>query len=628
MMESMRNAAKSWIAKVLLGILAASFGVWGIADVFRGYHAGALVTVGSEEISAQEFTRSLTRYLQDLQQQTGQAISSEDARKLGIDRSVLNNLVQTAAVDDQAKRLKLGVGDSLIVDETAANPNFQGADGKLDKQTFLSLLQQNGLTEQIYMASEKRNKLRQAINDAVSADFAPPQALLEALYRDRNEQRDARYFVIKTADGEIPAPTDDDIKKQYEANPAAYTAPEYRTVAVMAVEPADIAKKQTITDEDLKAGYEKYKADYYTPEKRTILQITFPSEAEAKAAKDKIAAGTDFMAVAKERGLTEADATFTDAVKTDFLDPAVAEAAFSLAEGTVSDPIKGGFATTLLKIVKVTPDHQASLDEVKLKLTERLQLERAADEIDSIYNAVEDARAAQTKFEAIADTAGISFKLIGPVDATGRGKDGKDITFPHSAEVLKAAFESDVGVENDAISLDQGYAWYEVREVAPSAVKPLAEVKDQVVKDIIAAKVREVSLDKAKKLAERASGGIAMEDLAKETNATIQTATGLKRNETSADFDAEAVKAVFAIPENSFTYALEGDGKGAKVIQSQAVLLPPFDPKSEEAKQIAGQANQGLGSDGMAAYLAQLQRQAGVTINEELWRQIAGTAQQ
>ena len=85
---------------------------------------------------------------------------------------------------------------------------------------------------------------------------------------------------------------------------------------------------------------------------------------------------------------------------------------------------------------------------------------------------------------------------------------------------------------------------------------------------------------------------------------------------------------MFAIPENSFTVSLEGDGKGAKVIQSQAVLLPPFDNTSAEAKELTAEAGEGIGADALSAYLASLQATSGVTINEDLWRQISGTTQQ
>ena len=52
MMDAMRNAGKTWVAKLLLGLLAMSFGVWGIADVFRGFGQGPLASVGEQEISA------------------------------------------------------------------------------------------------------------------------------------------------------------------------------------------------------------------------------------------------------------------------------------------------------------------------------------------------------------------------------------------------------------------------------------------------------------------------------------------------------------------------------------------------------------------------------------------------
>jgi peptidyl-prolyl cis-trans isomerase D len=628
MMDAMRNAAKTWVAKILLGILALTFGVWGIADVFNFSRQGPLVTVGEQEVSAEDYSRALNSQLQQFAEQTGTPLTIEDARKLGIDRSVLNQLIQTAVVDDQIQKLSLGVSDAFIVAETAANPAFHDSSGKFDKDAFLRTLAAAGLSEEAYLAGERRDRLRKSIADAVNEDFTPPKALIDALYRDRSEQRDARYFVVKAAETEVPAPGDDEIKKQYDGNPQSYTAPEYRTIALMTVAPADIAKNQAISAEDIATGYEKYKLDYFTPERRTILQLAFPDEAAAKKAKERLDGGLDFLALAKEMGVTEADMTFTDAIKKDFIDPAVAEAAFALAEGAVSEPVKGALTVTLLKAVNITPEKQETLEEVKAKLTERLQLEKATEVVLAIYDQVEDARAAQTKFEDIAQTTGITFQLIGPVDATGRGNDGKDVTIPHGEEVLRAAFASDVGVENDAVSNDNDYVWYEVREVAPSVVRPLDEVKDAVVKDILAAKVRELALEKATKLAERAKSGTPLETLAAEVTATVQSATGLKRNETSADFDAAAVQAVFAIPENAFTVAPEGDGKGAKVIQSQAVLLPPFDAASAEAKEITEQTEQGIGADALSSYLASLQDTSGVTINEELWRQIAGTTQQ
>ena len=628
MMESMRNAAKGWVAKLLIGLLAVSFGVWGIADVFRHLGSGALATVGTAEISAQEFSQAFTQYIQNFARQTGQPLTPEEARKQGIDRAVLDNLIQSAAIDNQSSHMKLAIADTMLAEEVIQNQAFQGLDGKFDAKQFKQFLVSNGVSEAGYFAEQRRSRLREALTGTADGDVVANQSLVEALYRHRNEQRDARFFTVKTADSEVSAPSNEEVKAEYETNPAAYTAPEYRAIAVMTAEPADIASKIEITNEEIAAGYDKYKTEYFQPEKRTILQISFPTLDEAKAAKDRIAAGTDFLAIAKERGFAETDVTFADKARTDFLDAAIADAAFALSEGAVSEPIKGGLATALLKATKITPEHQATLDEVKTELGARLKLERARDEIQSIYNAVEDARAASTKFEDIAAKASIAFRLIAASDAQGKDKSGQDIDMPQKADLLKAVFGSDVGVENDAISSDEGYVWYEVREVVPSAVKPLDVVKAGATAQVVANKVRAKSEEKAKAFVERLKSGSTLEDIAKEAGAEVQTAQGMKRNESDATFDPAAVAALFAVPESGYAYALEADGKGAKVIQSQAVLMQAFDVASADAKAIADEIKGQAGNDLLSGYLAALQKESGVSINEALWRQISGTQTQ
>jgi peptidyl-prolyl cis-trans isomerase D len=358
------------------------------------------------------------------------------------------------------------------------------------------------------------------------------------------------------------------------------------------------------------------------------LQLSFPTLEDATAAKDKLATGADFLALAKEMGFSETDVTFADKTKREFFDPAIAEAAFGLAEGAISDPIKGALATVLLKAEKVAPEHQSTLQEIKLELIDRLKLEHAREEIQSIHDAVEDARAAQTKFEDIASKAAIPFQLIAASDASGKDRDGKDITMPAKSELLRASFNSDVGVDNNTISLDDGYVWYEVREVVPSALRPFDTVKESARSAVIANKVREKSRQTAAKLVERAQSGAALEDLAKEMQAEIRTVQGLKREESDAHFDPVAVAAIFSVPENGFAFAVERDGRTTKVMQSQAVLLPPFDAASADAKSINDQLKGAAANDVMFAYLGALQKETGVTINETLWRQISGTQTQ
>jgi peptidyl-prolyl cis-trans isomerase D len=624
MLESLRNAGKSWVAKILLVLLAISFGIWGIEDFTGGTRSNVLATVGEQQISSQQYTDAYRQALQGLAQRTGQVLTQEDARTLGYDKVVLDNLVQSAALDAQADQLSLKVSPQAIVDAAHRIPAFKGADGNFDPKLFANVLLQNGMSEASFIAIESRNRGRQALTSAVNGGFQPPTTLIEALTRHRDEQRDAKYFLIGASEAEVAAPAGEELKKQYEATPTAYTAPEYRTIGVLKIEPSDIAAKMVVSEEELKAGYEKYKREYFTPERRTILQIPFDSEQQAREAKSRIAGGTDFLVIARERNIPDSDLTFANQTKSEFLDKAIADAAFALKPGEVSDVVKGGLVTALLKAQSVTPERQAPLDEVRDALKLKLQTERAQEEIQSVFDAVENARNNRTPFEEIAKAQGIPFILVPKVSAAGIDQTGKDVEMPEKQALLKAAFGSDVGVENEPLHPNDSYYWYEVREVVPSALKPFDAVQAQVKSDVVARKLRELMAERAKKIVASLKAGSTLEVQAAEAKAEVKQVTGLRRNEATNEFDAASISALFSAPENGFAWNLEGDGRTAKIMQSQPVIAAPFDRKSPLAQQVENELKAKASSDIVASYLAAVKQESGVSINDKLWQQVAG----
>ena len=116
MLDVFRRASKGWTAKILMGLLVLSFGIWGIADVFRGFTTGALATVGGRKISVDEAQRLYQQRLRYYSEQSGKAITPEEARKLGLDRLVLAELLRDAALDSEASNMKLAISDAQIAD--------------------------------------------------------------------------------------------------------------------------------------------------------------------------------------------------------------------------------------------------------------------------------------------------------------------------------------------------------------------------------------------------------------------------------------------------------------------------------------------------------------------------------
>lgn len=628
MMEALRNGAKTWVAKLLLGLVMAVFAILGVSSMdmsatMRGLFKQDLATVGGKAIPGEVYSNELKRTLQQISNQSGNNVTIDEAKKLGIDKQVLDRLIAQASLDAQANRLGIAVGDKAVAVAIQNQKMFQDSKGQFDVNRFRGLLQQNGLTEQGYMAQEKLNTLRQTMTGLAGENLTLPRTMLDALTRYRDETRDARYFTFTVSKTDVPAATAEDLKKQYELAPAAYTAPEYRSIAVLKVEPKDMASKIQITDQELTDGYATLKLDYFEPEKRDIIQVSFADAAAAEKAKARIAAGEDIVKLAGEMGQKPNDITFNGQMKTDFLDEKIAAAAFSLPEGSVSAPVVGALNTALLKVVKIKPEHQQSLEEVKTILMQRLQLKKAQDEIQSVYDAVEDARAQSTSFEDIASKVGIPVLVVPAVSAAGVDKDGKPVVLPDQDEVLKAVYSSDVGLDTDALQANDGYVWYQVREVIPSALKPLDKVKAQVESDWAASQLRDLASKKARDIIAKAGDTTKLESLATELNGTIKSVTGLKRNATSEEFDGVATLALFSAPEKSLTWSLEGDGVTARIIEVSKVTAPAG--ITAGAKEVADLARNGLGGDLLEGYLKSARAHADVTVNEELWRQIDGT---
>ena len=79
----------------------------------------------------------------------------------------------------------------------------------------------------------------------------------------------------------------------------------------------------------------------------------------------KIAAGTSFEDIAKERGLNAGrHRSRHGRRKPKIIDPAVADAAFALPTGEVSQPVQGRFGVVLVKVGEITPGSTPSYDSV------------------------------------------------------------------------------------------------------------------------------------------------------------------------------------------------------------------------------------------------------------------------
>jgi peptidyl-prolyl cis-trans isomerase D len=333
MLRGLRKASSNWLGKtimsVVMGVLIVSFGIWGIADIFRGFGLSKLATVGHTEISVEQFRQLYTDRLQQIGRQFGRPLTPDQARAFGLDRQVLQQMIAEAALDEDARRLGLGQSDDEVKRMIFSDPNFKGPNGAFDPARFTQTLREFGYSEQRYMAEQRKVSLRRQIANTITAGLEPPKTMIEAANRFQNETRTIEYAKLDAAvAGTIDPPSPEALASYFDDHKALFRAPEYRKISFVVVTPEEIAKWSTVSDEDARKVFEERRNKLGTPERRQVWQIVFPNGEEAQAARTRIAAGTSFDDIAKERGLKPADIDLGMVAKSDIIDPKVAEAAF------------------------------------------------------------------------------------------------------------------------------------------------------------------------------------------------------------------------------------------------------------------------------------------------------------
>lgn len=624
MLTAMRGATGGIIAKTFLVLLAGSFAVWGVADVFNGRSDEVLAKVGEREVGALEFRNFFDQRLQALGRQTGRAVTPAQARQFGFDRQILGDLLRGGALDEQAKALKLSVPDKYIAKQIAENPAFQDASGKFDAQALKQRLYNASVTEQQFVSNERNNMIRGTITSAISDSLEAPKTLVRLVAEQAREQRDVSYFTITGEGIEITEPSEKQLKAYHDKHPSLFTVPERRVFETMYVNAATLGKSAEVTPELLEKTYQREKARFGSPETRTIEQIPFANTGEAEAALKRIRDGVSFDAIAKEKGMTDKDKLLGTFTKADVPDGKIAEAAFKLKEGVVSEPVSGTLSTFLIRVSKITPANIKSKEEVRDQLVKIIQTEAGRDEIINLRDKVEDERGGGASFKEIAKSLGLTYKVSPPLNRAGMDESGKKFEgTPNWQKILQAGNESDVGLEVDPIATDDdGFVWVNVQEVIAAHPQKFEEAKAKAAKLWKAVELRKALAKKAQDIKKRADGGATFADLAKEFGAEIKKELGINRRTASADFDSEAVRAAFAVPTGTVTHAINPDGKAAKIMSVSPVLAPPYDPASAEVTEIATQLTRWIDDDAFAAYLAQLQKNVGVEINEKAWQRV------
>ena len=391
---------------LLLAMIVTGLGGWGVTNF--GGNVASIGKVGTVEMPARDFARSLKQALNTFSKQLGTNLTLEQAQSMGMDRQVLQGMVLRTAMDAENARLGLSVGDAVVADQIKSNKAFQGAGG-FDRVAYSTTLEQSGLTEKTYEAGLRSDIARQILSGAVTGGLRAPVALTDAIYAYRYETRgfSVVHLTESGLSAPITAPTDAELKAFYDAHLANFTRPAGKKITYAALLPETLAPTMIADDKAVQDLYDSRADQYQVPEKRLVERLVFPDQASADAAKAKLDAGTStFEDLVKGRGLALTDIDMGDVSAVELGDAGAP--IFALTAPGVVGPLASPLGPAIFRMNGILAAQNTALATVKADLVKEVQLGAAKKAIEGKVQAIDDALAGGSTLEDLAKAEGMT----------------------------------------------------------------------------------------------------------------------------------------------------------------------------------------------------------------------------
>lgn len=592
-----------WVLLSLLIVGLAGFGATNLSGTVR-----SIGNVGTVDIDVTTYARALQNEIRALEAERGTAISLAEARAAGVDTDVLSRLVARAALEHEAARLGLSIGDTNLRDQIIDIPAFQGLDGSFDREAYAYALQQAGLNESQFEENIRSETASTLVQAAALAGLQTPAAYMDAMMTYLAERRSLAFAVLDRSalKSGLPVPSEEDLKTYHQANLPSFTTPETKKLAYAWVTPSMIIDTVEVDEAALRDAYAEREAEFNLPERRLVERLIFSDTEAAARARARIDEGIALEMLVSERGLEMADVDLGDVAREDLGN--AAEAVFSATTGEVVGPIDTNLGPALFRVNAVLPAHITSFEEAEPQLRDQLAADRARRVIDAQIDTVDDLLVGGATLEEVARETNMELGSIDWHPGLTEGIAGYD-SFRAAAEAVAE------GDYPEVIQLeDGGIMALRLDGIDEPRIQPLEDVRDAVLRGWRAkATVAALKAQVEPQLAElRAGKGF------DELGLTVTEVKDMTRRDYRPEAPAAFIDTVFGMAEGQVE-VIEGEGR-LFVLRLDSIAPPASDTADEDLARLRtalqDQAAADIGQDLFQILADDIRTRAGVELNQ------------
>jgi len=585
MLDYIRSNAQSFGVKLAFGLIILVFVFWGVGSFTDTAPANLVARVNGEGISAQQFEQAYynaeERILRSNPGLTREALESQ--KKL-LGQQVLRDLVLQSLLRQEAKRLGFSVSPQELRLAVQQMPAFQDASGKFDAAAYKRVLEAQRLTP----AQFERDLSQQLLQDKLFAVLAGPAWVEPGEARIRHdflrERRAVDYIFVPAADfsKDVSIP-EADVKTWYEGHQQEFAVPARVDLEYVRISPLALVKAESIDPAAVKARYEADKARYQVPRAVKAAHILVPlaenasAEEEAKAREAMAAiqaelkAGKDFASVADAHNGPNAAGPGGEL---GWVEPGMTvepfeKAAFALAAGQLSEPVRSQFGLHIIKVEEIREEGTKPLAEVEDKVRHQLAEEQGSEKLQDALDALIADNIMGKPLAASATRFGLAVSQSGLLSEQELVE--KLGLKPEGAAAVLAAGESPI---DTALESGESYLVVRVSKTEAASVRPLEAVRDEIVRRLVAEASLKAAMQKAADIRKDLQDGPLPDGSMAKWG--IKSVPSVEREAPLGDFlpDAALSRAIFtARPETwlpvAYAVTMQKDGQKA----AQGALL-------------------------------------------------------
>ena len=624
MLQNIRERFTGKFALVVLALICLPFLFFGVPSDFIS--ADYVAKVNDNKISQAFFENS---YRNELLRYDAEGVEVPEEARSFVRENVLNTIINDVLIDIYIDENDVYVSDEFVAKIIQSAPDFL-IDGKFSKEVYYSWLNERVLEPSQFEENQRLNMRKSQLERGVRAtSFVTPSEYRRYL----NLVGEQRAVTIAEIDLSILAEPielkDEDIETYYSSRVNEFMQSESINFDYIEINKDIMNDMSIINEEEVRQYFEDSKQRFAQEERRQAshMLILFGddenlSEKKAQEALERSKQGESFSELVLEysddNGTKERGGDLGMLTKSQ-LPGALGDAVFAMDVNEISDLVRTEFGFHVAQLNKKESDGQVPFETVRGELEAELKAQKSDVNFTKIERELSDALFDAVDISILAQDLNFSLNKLEGYNQNGGG------VFGANQIVIDALFDAQRNNDfqlSDIIEVDANRSIvFQVKEFKPATVKPIEEVRDQIINDMKFVSAEVLANNIAIKIESLMENDGELESTLAELDSVSLREVIINRLTEDVDFVIQAN--VFGmkkpLPGNSKvgTVVMQNSNYAVFKFHNHAYGVPEMIPQ-EERDAARERLNQQSGVSDYTAFVSELQLSAEIEKDEEL----------